>query len=68
MKFKFHFRFSGSRFEIRARVNRGNFKFDQGRMKFVRISEEIEVSEFVTRSKLLQNVLSNPGEIRFSSS
>ena len=45
MKLKFHFRLSDPRFEIRVRVNRGNLT-DQGRIKFARISEEFELSEF----------------------
>ena len=45
MKLKFHFRLSDPRFEIRVRVNRGNLT-NQGRIKFVRISEEFELSEF----------------------
>ena len=38
-------RFTDPRFEIRVRVNQPG-KFDQGKMKFVRISEEFELSEF----------------------
>ena len=63
MKFKFHSRFSDPRFEIRIRV------FDQGRTKFVRISEEFELSEFglpgVNYYKMYYQI---QGEIGFSSS